>query len=177
MIIMEEMKKLNRVLSCVVYSLIENCVCVDYLLCQTFEQASFNISIGICIPELLTNLLSCHGFTRKQNSTVILNLRYRLVKNYLAKGLKIIEKDSEQNILPPNDMKFIIDLIYQMDIDFLMAKKQSNLLCSKPHQKLHIKKNMHLIYKQDYYKEKKMKYMTFLLNNLFLSWKILIILR
>ena len=83
-------------LSCVVYSLIDNYVCIDYLACQsktlsfisskpTFEDTSFNILLGIGIPELLLNLVSCHGFTKKPNSNVILNCRYRLVNNYLEK--------------------------------------------------------------------------------------------
>ena len=70
-----------RVLSCVIYYLIENYVCVDYLSCQSknlisisskqkFEQKIFNILLGIGIPELLLNLVSCHGFMKKPNSTV-----------------------------------------------------------------------------------------------------------
>ena len=66
------------VLSCVVYTIIDNYVYIDYLLCQsktlstisskpTFEQISFNILICIGIPELLLNLLSCHGFMKKSN--------------------------------------------------------------------------------------------------------------
>ena len=87
-------KILYRVLSCVVYYLIYNYVCIDYLLFQsktlssissqkTFEQTSFNILLGIVITEMLLNLVSCHGFMKKPNSTVILNCQSRLVKNYL----------------------------------------------------------------------------------------------
>ena len=71
-------KKVYRVLNCVVYSLIENYVCIGYLSCQsktlsfisykpTFEQPSLNLLLGIGIPELLLNLVSCHGFTKKPN--------------------------------------------------------------------------------------------------------------
>ena len=97
-------KKVYRVLSCVVYYLIDNYVCIDYLSCQlktlssisyepTFEQTSFNILISIGIPELLLNLVSCHGFMKKPNLPVTLNCLSRLVNNYLAKGFYIIEKD------------------------------------------------------------------------------------
>ena len=90
-------KKMYRVLSCVVYYLIYNYVCIDYLLFQsktlssisskpTFEQTSFNILIGIGIPKMLLNLVSYHGFTKKPNSTVILNFQYCLVNNHLSKG-------------------------------------------------------------------------------------------
>ena len=72
------------VLSCVVYNLIENYVCIDHILCQskklcdissnpTFKETSFNLLLGIGIPELLLNLLSCHEFMKISNSTVILN--------------------------------------------------------------------------------------------------------
>ena len=102
-----EPKQLYRVLSCVVYSLIDHYICIDYLSCQsinlisveskpTFEQTSFNILIYIDIPELLLNLVSCHGFMRKPNSNVILNCRYCLINNYLAKGFYIIERYSKQ---------------------------------------------------------------------------------
>ena len=85
---MEECKKVYRVLSCVFYYLIENYVSIDYLSCQlkklspisskpTFEFKRFRILPVIGIPELLLNLVSCHGFMKKPNSTVILN--YRLV--------------------------------------------------------------------------------------------------
>ena len=77
-------KRMYRVLICFVYYLIDNYVCIHYLSCQsktlisisskpTFEQTSFNVLLGIGIPELLVNLVSCHGFTKKPNSTVMLN--------------------------------------------------------------------------------------------------------
>ena len=98
-------KKVHRVISCVVYSLIYNYVCIEYMSCQsktlsfisykpTFEQTSFNILLGIGIPELLLDLVSCHSFTKKLYSTVILNFRYRLINNYLARGFYIIENVS-----------------------------------------------------------------------------------
>ena len=79
-----EQKKVYRVLICVPYYLIDNYVCIDYLLCQSKTlsrisyniisgKTSFNILLGIGITELLLNLLSCHGFTEKPNETVILN--------------------------------------------------------------------------------------------------------
>ena len=79
-----EPKKMYRVLSCVLYSLVENYGYIDYLSFQsktlsiifskpTFEQTSFNILLCIGIPKLLLNLVSCHGFIKKEKSTVILN--------------------------------------------------------------------------------------------------------
>ena len=76
--------KLFRVLSCVVYTPMDNYVCIDYLLCQTktlceisknitFKETNLNLLLGIGIPELLLNLVSSYGFMLKSNSSVILN--------------------------------------------------------------------------------------------------------
>ena len=77
-------KQIYRFLGCVECNLIHNYVCIDYLLCQSktlryisrntkFKDTSLNLLLGIGITELLLNIVSCHGFTKKPNSTVILN--------------------------------------------------------------------------------------------------------
>ena len=65
--------KVYRSLSCFLYSFIYNCVCIDYLCCHSqtlsvissdkiFKEASYNVLLGIGIPEVLMSLVSCHGF-------------------------------------------------------------------------------------------------------------------
>ena len=60
------------VLSCVLYSIIENYVCIDYICChyktlsvisydKISEEASYNELLGIGIPEVLMNLIYFHG--------------------------------------------------------------------------------------------------------------------
>ena len=44
------------------------------------------------------------------------------MENYLAKIFYIIEKDSKQLSLLPNDVKLRINMINQMDIDFSWQK-------------------------------------------------------
>ena len=134
-----------KVLGCVVYSLIDNYVYIDYLLFRsktlssflsntTFEQTSFNILLGIGVPELLLNLVSCHGFMKKPNSTVILNFQYHLVKTYLEKVFYVIESDSKQKFMLPNNLELRANVIDKLDTDFSWQKKR-NFLCSKHHQK------------------------------------------
>ena len=53
----------------------------------------------------------------------------------------------------PNDMILIINLIGQMDTDFLMTKKAISSGANTI-KKLHTQKNMHITYKQDFYKTK-----------------------
>ena len=96
------------------------------------KKTSFNILISIVITELLLNLVSCHGFAKKPNSSVILNSRSRLVNNYLAKGLYVIEKDPKQLSILPNYVKLRINVIDQLEKYLVMAKK-INFLCSKHH--------------------------------------------
>ena len=91
---------------------------------------------------------------KKPDSTVILNCRSRMINNYLEKGFYIIENDSKQLSLLPNDIKLRINLIDQLDIDFVMAKNKSISYVANTIKTLHIQKNMHLIYKQDFYKDK-----------------------
>ena len=125
--------KVYRVLSCALYSIIDNYVCIYYLSCQSktlirmssnriLEQTSYNILIGIGIPEVLLNLVYCHVFMEKPNSHVILNCRSRLVNRYLAKGLFIIENKSNQSSIIPDDVKLIIHAIEQLETYFVMAK-------------------------------------------------------
>ena len=54
----------------------------------------------------------------------------------------------------PNDVIFRNNMIDQMDIIFFMAKNKAISSVANTIKKLHIQKNMHLIYKQDYYKDK-----------------------
>ena len=70
-------RKLFRVLSCVIYTIIDKYVCIDYLGSEKSKLIDlkigctrshkhnimdYNIILGIGIPDPLLNLLSCHGF-------------------------------------------------------------------------------------------------------------------
>ena len=158
-------KQLYRVLSCVVYSFIDNYVFIEYLSCQskilsaiscntTFEDTSFNILLSIGIPELLLNLVSCHGLTNKSNPTVILNLQSRLINNYLSKGFYIIEQGAKQLSFIPNDVGLIINLNNQLNADYVMVKNKAIYAVANTIKQLHIHKDMHMIYKQDFYRNK-----------------------
>ena len=76
-----------RVLSCVIYTIIGNYVCIDYLGSGKSKFSDLRLGVtgryknydtdydnvlGIVIPDLLLNLLSCHGFSKNNESVVIL---------------------------------------------------------------------------------------------------------
>ena len=82
-----------ELLSSVVYCIIDNYVCANYLYFQKnkphfsdklFESITLNNISVIGIPELLMNVISCHGFLNNNKSTVILACCRKVVDYYLS---------------------------------------------------------------------------------------------
>ena len=80
-------------LSCVIYTIIDKYVCIDYLGSKKSKLSDLKIGrtgsskhnvmdynnwLGIGIPDLLLNLLSCHGFLKNNDSVVILKCPNRM---------------------------------------------------------------------------------------------------
>ena len=57
----------------------------------------------------------------------------------------------------PNDVKLRINVIYQLDTYFVMAKNKAIYSVANTIKQLHINKNIHLIYKQEFYNDKQRK--------------------
>ena len=83
-----------------------------------FENITYNDISGISIPELLMNIISCHGFVNNMTSDVILSCRRKLVDYYLPKGFVILEKNSSTLINVPLRAKQRINSedIYKNDL-------------------------------------------------------------
>ena len=133
---MEKYQKLYRVLNFVVYTFMDNYICIDYLLCQsknlffiscnpTFEDIIFNILLGIDIAVLLLNIVSCHELTKNTISNVILNWLTCLIKNCLSKWLSVIEQNTKQLNFLPNDTKMRINMINQLDTYYVTVKNKA----------------------------------------------------
>ena len=86
-------RKLFRVLICVIYTIINKYVCIDYLGSKKSKLSDLKIGcngsskqngmeynnlLGIGIPDLLLNLLSCHRFLKNDDSVVILKCPNRM---------------------------------------------------------------------------------------------------
>ena len=102
---------------------------------------------------------------KKPNSTGILYFGSRLINNYLVKEFFIIEKGTNQLSLLPNDVRLRINLNNQLDTDFYMTKNKAIYAVAKTIKQLHFQKDMHMIYKQDLYKEINKE-----INDLFLEY-------
>ena len=57
-----------------------------------FEDTPYDELSIIGIPEILLNIVSCHGFSQEENQKVILMWRIKLVLYYLSKGFVMLEK-------------------------------------------------------------------------------------
>ena len=73
---------------------------------------------------------------KKQDSTLILNFRTRLINNYLSKGFYIIEKVKK---------RLRINLNNQLNIDYGMVKNKAIYDGANTIKQLHIQKDIHVI--------------------------------
>ena len=108
--------KYLRLLSCVIYTIIDNYVCIDYLACQPkqlseiyldskYVQNYFNIIFGIGIQYLLMNLFLCNDLSKNIESIVILKFPKRMLEYYFPKGFGILECNSKNLTKIPNLVK------------------------------------------------------------------------
>ena len=97
-------------LSCVIYTIIDKYVCIDYLgtkklkvsyLQIVYDGSSkhngmdYNNLLRIGIPYLLLNMLSCHGFLKNDDSVVIIKCPNRMSEYYFNKGFIELECDED----------------------------------------------------------------------------------
>ena len=82
-----------KVLSCVIYTIIGKYVCIDYLGSDKSQLSYLRLGVtgrykhydtdydnvlGIGIPDLFLNFLSCHGLSKNNESVVILKWPHRM---------------------------------------------------------------------------------------------------
>ena len=112
-----------KVFSCVIYTIIGNYVCIDYIGSEKkhlsalllfpggcykhFNKRNYNL-LGIGIPYMLINLLSCHGFLRNKDYVVILKCPNRMFEYHLNKIFVIFDCDKDNLEKLPSEIKDII---------------------------------------------------------------------
>ena len=95
-------------LSCVIYTIISKYVCIDYLGSEKSKLSDLRLGVtgrykhfdtdydnvlGIGIPDILLNLLYCHGFSKNSESVVILKCPHSMSEYYFNKGFVVFECD------------------------------------------------------------------------------------
>ena len=114
-------KKIFRVLSCVIYTIIRNYVCIYYLGYENLFLSDLRLGVsgssykhldknydnvlGFGIPDLLMNLLSCQGFLKNNESVAILKFPNRMFEYYFNKGFIIFDCDENNLKIPPSELK------------------------------------------------------------------------
>ena len=101
-------KKMLRVLSCGIYTIISNYVFIDYLGSEKSKLSDLRLGVagryknlggkydnvlGFEISDLLLNLLSCQGFLKNNESAVILKFPHRMFEYYFNKDFIIFNCD------------------------------------------------------------------------------------
>ena len=76
------------------------------------------------------------------------------MNKYLAKILFIIEKDSNQLSIHPNEMKLRNHVIDKLETYFIMPKNTAISSMANIQKKLHNNSNVLIIYQKDFYKYK-----------------------
>ena len=93
-------RKMFRVSSCVIYTIIGKYVFIDYLgsdksklsdlrlgVTGTYKcfDTDYDSVLGIGIPDILLNCFSCHGFSKNNESIVILKCTHMMSEYYFIK--------------------------------------------------------------------------------------------
>ena len=73
-----------------------------------FGDNIFDRILGIGIPDLLMNLISCRGFFNSINCVVILKCSKRMLEWYFSKGFSILKCNVNNLEKLPNEVKQII---------------------------------------------------------------------
>ena len=103
-------------LSCVIYTIIDKYVCIDYLGTETkkiselklgctlktkHENKDYDNLFSIGIPDIFMNMLSCQGFLNNNESIVILKCPNRMSEYYFNKGfIKLTCDEDHLKTLP-----------------------------------------------------------------------------
>ena len=81
---------------------------------------NYNEFLGIWIPKVLMNLISCHEFIKEIHSTIIVLCHTWLMEYYLAKVLIILEHNSKNLSSVHNEAKQRIHAFNINKTDFVM---------------------------------------------------------
>ena len=86
--ISDNLENFSRVLRFFIYTIMKDSVCIDYITCQSKKLSKIPVGyaggykhgdksyekLGYWNSRFLTNLMSCHGFLKKINYVVIINV-------------------------------------------------------------------------------------------------------
>ena len=156
--------KMFRVLICVIYTIIDRYVCINYLGTETNKISEFNLGcslktkhenkdydnlFGIGIPDNLMNMLSCQGFLNYNESIVILKCTNRMSEYYLSKGFIQLTYDEDNLKTLPVRAKDRVGAKLKVNSDVFMLCYMTISSTSNTLKNLFISRDYHSYYSTD----------------------------
>ena len=78
---------------------------IEIIVGSIHGESKLNSILGIGIPDLLMNLLSCHGFSKNINYVDIFKCLKRMLEYYFSKGFGILEYNTNNLVKLTNEVK------------------------------------------------------------------------
>ena len=156
-------RKLFKVLSCVIYTIIEKYVCIDYFVQKFFlselklglsletqhEGMDYENLFGIDIPDIFMNMLLCQGFINNNNSIVILKCPNIMSQYYFNKGLTQLKCDEDHLKKIPKNIKERVGAELKVNTDLVMLCHTTITSTSSTLKNLYIGKHYHSLYSNE----------------------------
>ena len=159
-----------RVLSCVIYTIISKYVCIDYLGYEKSESSDLRIGVfgrykhtdkyydnvlGFGITDILLIFLSCQGFSKNNESVVILKFTHRMYEYYFNKGFIIFDCDEEDLKRLPSQVKDRVGSEVAVNSDLVMLCYTTIPSTSNKLKNLLVNSNYHSSYTNQEINDKK----------------------
>ena len=150
-----------KVLSCVIYTIINRYVCIDYLRTEKKKISELRLGcnlqskhdgmdyynlFGIVIPDRFLNMLWCHGRLNNNDSIVILKCPNRISEYYLKKGFIELTRDEDHLNKPPLLAKQRVRAEVEVNSDLVMLCKTTLIPTSNTLKNLVISSYYHSSY-------------------------------
>ena len=150
--------KMFKVLSYVIYTIIDRYVCIDYLGTQTKKISGIHLGFslktrhknkeydnlfGIGIPDIFMNMLSCQGFFNSNESIVILKCPNRMSQYYSNKGFIQLTCDEYHLKILPVKVKDTVGAEVKVNSDLVMLCYTTMTSTSNTLKNLFISKDYH----------------------------------
>ena len=122
-------------LSCVIYTIIDKYVCIDYLCTETKRLSELKLRLTlktkhegmdhdnlfcIGIPDIFMNMLSFQGFINNNDSIVILKCPNIMSQYYFNKGFTQLKCDEDHLKKIPENVKERVGAVLEVNTDLVM---------------------------------------------------------
>ena len=141
-----------------IYKIIDRYVCIDYLgtdinrinelilgctLKTKHEGMDYDNLFGIGIPDILLNMLSCHGFLNNNESIVILKCPNNMSEYYFNKGFIKLNCDEDHLNKLPKLVQQRVGAEPKVNSDLVMLCKTTIISTSNTLKNLYISSDYH----------------------------------